>query len=179
VSSVQSSGKDPTQPGDSLAARRIKVAADRSNNCLQRPLGNVRWSERETGVKNSEPRGMQSHCLSEKSIGFALMRRPLAPELANVAEQRRDIRADRHGTASAQPRSLKGRVAVARIGDEGLPLGIQQRDETGLGDTEQRAQDATVGKLADCRHSREAVCTTPGSAPDQVGFDLIFALMRG
>ena len=32
--------------------------------------------------------------------------------------------------------------------------------------------------LADCRHAREAVCTTAGAAPDQVGFDLVFALMR-
>ncbi len=84
------------------------------------------------------------------------------------------------GTApvDAQPGSLEGRVAIAGIGDEGLPLGIQQRDETGFSDTEQRAQDPTIGQLADRRHPCETVRTTAGAAADQVGLRLIFTVMR-
>jgi hypothetical protein len=60
-----------------------------------------------------------------------------------------------------------------------LPLGVQQRGEAGLSDTEQRTQDPTIGKFADRRHPRETVCATAGSAAHKVRLDLIFALMRG
>ena len=98
---------------------------------------------------------------------------------ANAGEQHLEIRANRHGAVVAQPRSLIGRVAVARIGDEGLPLGVEQRDEAGFRDAEQRAQDPAVGKLADRRHPGEAVRSAAGAATDQVGLGLIFAVMGG
>jgi hypothetical protein len=98
-------------------------------------------------------------------------------KLADVVEQRYETRPDRHRSGCAQPGSLEGRVAIAGIGDEGLPLGTQQRDETGLSDTEQRAQDPTIGQLADRRHARQPVRTTSGAAADQVGLRLIFTVM--
>jgi hypothetical protein len=103
MSSAPSVGEDPAQPGDTLASGRIRLAANGRNNRLQRSLGNIRWSKGETGIKNSEPRGMQNHRPSQKSIGFTLVRRPLVPELANVAEQHRETRVTWHDTASAQP----------------------------------------------------------------------------
>src|SRR6516225_6518160 len=88
VSLAQSAGENPAQTGNPLASGRIRLAANGSNNRLQRPPGNVRWSKGESGINNSEPCGMQNHRQGETSIGFALARRPLVPELANVAGQR-------------------------------------------------------------------------------------------
>src|SRR5271169_4500330 len=63
--SARSSGEHPAQPGDSLASGRIRLAANGSDNRLERPLGNLRWCESKTGIKNSEPGGMQNYRLSE------------------------------------------------------------------------------------------------------------------
>jgi len=65
VSSARRSGEHPVQPDDSLAPGRIRLAANDSDNCLERRLGNVGWRESNTGIKNGEPSRMQNHRLSE------------------------------------------------------------------------------------------------------------------
>ena len=55
MSSVHRSGEQPLQPGDSLAPHRIRPAANDSDDRLDRPLGNVKRRESNTGIKNGEP----------------------------------------------------------------------------------------------------------------------------
>ncbi len=81
--------------------------------------------------------------------------------------------------AGAQACARESGIAVARIGDERLALGIKRRDQARLGDAEQRAQNTATVEFADRRHPGEAVGAAVRGAADQVGLGLIFAVMRG
>ena len=65
MSSARRSGQHPVQPGYSLAPGRIGLAANDGDNRPERPIGNVRWRESNSGIKNGKPGRMQNHRLSE------------------------------------------------------------------------------------------------------------------
>lgn len=60
-----------------------------------------------------------------------------------------------------------------------LALRIKESDEPILRESEKRAYYSTNGKLPNCRHRGKPVETAMGSAADQMGFDLVVAMVRG
>ena len=60
-----------------------------------------------------------------------------------------------------------------------LALGGECRDQPGLRDIKQRAQDAAEVELANGRHSGQAVGPAARGAAQQVGLDLVSAVMAG
>jgi len=163
MSATVARGKCSAQTGYTLAASGIRLASDGGDDPLECLVRNVGRCEGEPGIQYTKSGRMQNQSLGEQPGALALASRPLMPELADALVERPHFRSDRHRASGAQPRSLKGRVAIAGIFDEGLPLGVQQRDETSFGDTEQRTQDAAMSQLPDRRHSGEA-CHTAASA---------------
>jgi hypothetical protein len=137
---VPTSSETLAQPRHPSAARRIDPTADGRGNRSEGPLGGLRRCRKhETGIEHGKPGGMQGQGVREKSISLALPNYPLAAECADLTIQGCEIRIDLYRAAPAQTRPLEAGVAVARICDEGLPLGVQQCKEAGLRDTEQRS----------------------------------------
>src|SRR5580658_2085223 len=101
---------------------------------------------------------------------------PLAAEAADIAGHSVE-RAGRRVLAQTGPG--ESRVAIARIANKVLALGGECRDQPGLRDIKQRAQDAAEVELANGRHSGQAVGPAARGAAQQVGLDLVFAVMAG
>ena len=78
-----------------------------------------------------------------------------------------------------QPRTLKGRVAVARVLQIFLTLGVEQGDEPRLRDAEQRPHEPNLRQFANHRHPGEAIDKAAGTMADQIGFGLVVAMVRG
>ena len=139
VPSAPASSEALAQARHPPASRRIDTTADCRSKYGEDPLGDLRrCRKRETGIEHSKPRGMQGQGMRKNSITLALLNYPLAAECADLTIQRCEIRIGRSRAALAQTRPLEARVAVARIGDERLPLGFQQRRQSDLWNTEQR-----------------------------------------
>ncbi len=118
---------------------------------------------------------MQRHGRGEEAVArplACLARRPAGVNFGAKALAFGELR------AGAQPRALEGGVAIARIDDPWLALGIEPGDKAGFRKAEQRAQQATAGELADRRHPGKAGGAAAGPPPDQIGLDLILLVMR-
>jgi hypothetical protein len=140
MSSAPAFSEALAQPRHPRASRRINTPADDDGNCGEDSLGDLRRCRKyETGIEHGKPDGMQSQGAREKSIPLALPNDSLAAEYADLTIQGCEICIGRHRAALAQTRPLEPGVAVARIGYERLPLGVQERNEPCLRDTEQRS----------------------------------------
>jgi len=115
----------------------------------------------------------------QESVLLALAGDSGAADCADLAQESGKINLRSRPSAMPQSRSLEGGVEIARIGQEGLPLGFEERDEPVPRDTEQRTQQPAVRKLADRRHPGEAVRTAVRPAANQVRLDLIIPMVTG
>src|SRR5439155_3844982 len=123
-------GEGLAQPRDPRAPRCIGATSDAGDNRSKDPLRDLlRCREGNTWIDHGKPGRMQRHCPREKSIPFALLRHPFGAAPADLAAPYREICTARNRVRAAQARPLKGGVAIARVGDEGLAFGLEQRPE--------------------------------------------------
>jgi hypothetical protein len=153
--------------------------ADRRDDGIEHPFHYFVWYRRHCrDIDDGEASRMQTRAPREGRLQHMLARRTQPSEAAHLHRQ---VRLRRRGTylTSPQARPFKSGVRVARIADKRLTLGTQERNEPILRKRQKRPQNSAIGKLSDCRHPGKAVWSALRPATDQMGFELIIAMVRG
>ena len=170
------------QASDPLPPCGVTSPPNRRNDGIQDPLQQVAWYRSpDAGIEDGETGWMQTQALRKGSAQVALMCCPPCSQPADFSDQFGGLGCIRHSAFTApQARPFKSGVNVARIADKRLTLRLQKGDEPILGEGEKRAQYSAIRHhLSDRRHPGKPNPPAPRSTADQMGFDLIIAVMCG
>ena len=168
------------QPGEPRPPRRIARPADRGGDPPEEPLGGLGRGQRDdTRVERAKAGGVQRHRAGEEPIESALALDPPPAAGAQLGNNCLPHGATGSLVSEAQAGPLKGRVPIARIAEEGLALLREEREEARPRHRQERPDQPAPRQFAHRRHSRQPVDSAAGAAANEVGLDLILAMVRG
>ena len=168
------------QPREAHSPSRIARRTDTGGDPPEQPLGDLRVGHRDDcRIEHREPRRVQRHRAGEQAVEAAFARNPLPTAGTQLGDN-----AVRRGAAEpvgsgAQPRTLERRVQIARIAQEGLALLREQCQEARPWHRQERPNQPAPCQFTDRRHPRQPVDAAARAAADQVGLDLVLAMVRG
>src|SRR5262249_16896902 len=120
------------------------------------------------------------HEAGESGVRLALPCDSLGSEGPDSVKEVEQIRPLRHCiSAGPETRPLESRIEIARVGNEPLVLGLEERQELQLRNAKKRPQQSAIAKLPDRGDSSKPIGSASGTAADQMSLDLIFALVCG
>jgi len=166
-----------TQARYAFPAQRISRAPDAEGGAAEQPVYKLRLGMLDCrGIDGGKARRMNRYRPGQQPIDFSLARDALAAVVAQFRGRALDIL---RGDVEPEAGALEGRFAVARVGQEGLALSVEQRGKARLRYGEQGPHQAHPCHLAEGGHAGETVDAAASPPTDQIGLGLVLAVMRG